>query len=107
MTKLPPKIRIGDRVFIQGMPVLALEVIDVSDRACITVRSPNGATLKAGRKTVIRVVIQAATVGAEGMIAAESSQLPSGTSGTGDSAPADPVAVEIFTRACCCDEAMK
>ena len=34
---------------------MALEVIDVSDPSLIVLRAPNGATLKAGRKTVIRV----------------------------------------------------
>jgi hypothetical protein len=55
MSKLPQRIRVGDKVFIQGMPVMALEVIDVSDPALIVLRAPNGATLKADRKTVIRV----------------------------------------------------
>jgi hypothetical protein len=53
------KIRVGDRVYIQGMPVMPLEVIDTSDPALIVLRAPNGATLKAGRKTVIRVETQA------------------------------------------------
>ena len=60
MTKLPPRIHIGDKVFIQNMHDLALEVIDVSDPALIVLRSPNGATLKAGRKTVIMVESQEA-----------------------------------------------
>ena len=49
------RIRVGDRVYIQGMPVMALEVIDCSDPSLIVLQAPNGATLKAGRKTVIRV----------------------------------------------------
>jgi hypothetical protein len=40
------RIRLGDKVFIQGMPVMALEVIDASDPALIVLRSPNGATLR-------------------------------------------------------------
>ena len=28
MTKLPPRIRIGDHVYLENMPVMALEVID-------------------------------------------------------------------------------
>ena len=49
------RIKVGDRVFIQSMPVMEMEVIDVSDPALIVLRAPNGATLKAGRRTVIRV----------------------------------------------------
>lgn len=55
MTKLPPRIRLGDHVFLQNTPVMPLEVIDTSDPALIVLRAPNGAVLKAGRKTVIRV----------------------------------------------------
>ena len=55
MTKFPPRIRIGDHVYVENMPVMALEVIDTSDPALIVMRAPNGMTLKAGRKTVIRV----------------------------------------------------
>ena len=58
MTKLSPRIHIGDRVYIGSMPVMALEVIDVSDPAVIVLRPPNGAMLKAGRRTVIRVESQ-------------------------------------------------
>ena len=54
MTKLPTRIRTGDHVYLENMPVMALEVIDTSDPALIVLRSPNGATLKAGRKTVIQ-----------------------------------------------------
>ena len=49
------RIKVGDRVYLENMPVMPLEVIDVSDPALIVLRSPNGVTLKAGRKTVIRV----------------------------------------------------
>lgn len=55
MTKLPTRIRIGDRVYLVSMPVMPLEVIDISDPSLIVLRSPNDATLKAGRRTVIRV----------------------------------------------------
>jgi hypothetical protein len=53
-------IKVGDRVYLMNMPVMALEVIDVSDPALIVLRSPHGTTLKAGRKTVIRVERQEA-----------------------------------------------
>ena len=58
MTKLPSRIHIGDRCSSENMPDLALEVIDISDPALIVLRTPNGAMLKAGRKTVIRVETQ-------------------------------------------------
>ena len=49
------RVKVGDKVYIQNMPVMALEVIDTSNPSLIVLRAPNGATLKAGRKTVIRV----------------------------------------------------
>lgn len=49
MNSLPSRIKPGDRVYLQNMPVLALQVIDTSDPALIVLRAPNGATLKAGR----------------------------------------------------------
>lgn len=61
MTKLPPKIRIGDRVYLENMPVMPLEVIDITDPALVTLKAPNGATLKVGRRTVIRVETQEAS----------------------------------------------
>jgi len=48
------RLRIGDRVYIKGMPTMPLEVIDVSNPGLVVLRAPNCATLKAGRKTVIR-----------------------------------------------------
>jgi hypothetical protein len=51
---LPPRIRLGDRVRLKGMAA-ALEVIDITDPALVTLRAPNGATLKAGRLAVVPV----------------------------------------------------
>ena len=36
------RIKVGDRVYLTNMPVMPLEVIDVSDPALIVLRSPNG-----------------------------------------------------------------
>ena len=48
------RIRVGDRVYLTNMPVMPLTVIDTSDPALVTLRAPNGMTLKAGRETIIR-----------------------------------------------------
>jgi hypothetical protein len=42
-------------VYIENMPVMSLEVIDIDDPALVVLRTPNGTTLKAGRRTVLRV----------------------------------------------------
>lgn len=47
------RIKVGDRVYVQNMPVMALEVINVSDPAYVVLQAPNGMKLKAGRGTVI------------------------------------------------------
>jgi hypothetical protein len=47
------RIKQGDRVYIQNMPVMSLEVIDVSDPAYVVLQAPNGMKQKAGRGTVI------------------------------------------------------
>ncbi len=46
-------LRIGDLVTVIGWPTPPLEVID--DPALVTLRLPNGLTLKAGRLAVARV----------------------------------------------------
>jgi hypothetical protein len=60
MTRLPPRVRVGDRVYVQGMPVMSLEVIDCSDPSMITLRAHTGATLRVGRNTVIPATQRAA-----------------------------------------------
>jgi hypothetical protein len=60
VSSIPPRTKPGDRVYLQNMPVMALEVIDTSAPALITLRAPSGATLRAGRRTVIRVETQEA-----------------------------------------------
>jgi hypothetical protein len=62
LTKQCIRIRVGDRVYVQNMPVLPLEVVDTSDPSLIVLRAPNGATLKAGQKTIIKVETREGTI---------------------------------------------
>lgn len=46
--------KIGDQVVIKGWPPSkVLEVVDVSDRALLTLQTPSGAQLKVGRLAVV------------------------------------------------------
>jgi hypothetical protein len=52
MTKLPPKIRIGQLVTVDGWTGTPMEVISVDDPALVVLKTANGATVKLGRRTV-------------------------------------------------------
>jgi hypothetical protein len=55
VSKLPPRIKPGDRVFVKGWPPQSLKVIDCDHPSIITLKSEHGATLKVGRKALILV----------------------------------------------------
>ena len=55
MSGLPPRLRPGDIVFVRGMPFKALEVVETSDQVLVTLGAENGATLKVGRLSVVKV----------------------------------------------------
>lgn len=50
------RVRIGDRVLVEGWSPIAFEVTDTSDRALVTVRSPAGREFRIGRKAIARVL---------------------------------------------------
>jgi hypothetical protein len=52
-TKLPPRIQVGDRVFVRGWPPRSLEVISIDGPSFITLQSPHGGILKVGRLAAI------------------------------------------------------
>ena len=53
MTKLPPRIHPGDKVFVKGWAPVSLEVVSIDDPSIVTLRSEYGVTMKVGRLTVI------------------------------------------------------
>ena len=48
----------GDSVVIKGWPPREMEVTDTRNPILLTVRAPNGATLRVGRETVVPVGVR-------------------------------------------------
>lgn len=56
MADQPKRVRVGDRILVEGWSPIEFEVVDISDRALVTVRSTAGKEFRVGRRAIARVL---------------------------------------------------